>query len=167
MFLIETERLYIREFNLSDKEFVFELMNTPQYLKNIGDRNIHTLQDAENFLSDRLIKSYNEHGYGLYAVIAKDSKTVIGMSGFVNRATLPHTDIGFAFLPQFIGEGFAFESSKALMTYAKTHWSLSPILGITAKHNTSSIKLLEKLGLKLKQPIIIDGETEEIYLFST
>ena len=164
---IETERLLIREFALTDVKFVFELMNTPQYLHNIGDRNIKTLTDAENFLSQKLIKSYSKHGYGLYAVIDKGTNKVIGMSGFVNRDSLPHTDIGFAFLPESMGKGFAYEASNVLMKYAKAKLQLSPILGITSKDNISSQKLLNKLGLKYIKPITLDDEEKEIMLFSS
>ena len=88
------------------------------------------------------------------------------MSGFVNRETLPHTDIGYAFLPEFMGKGYAYESSQALMKYAKTTLKLSPILGITAKNNASSQNLLKKLGLSYIKPITLEGEDEEILLFS-
>ncbi|MBM7074064.1 GNAT family N-acetyltransferase [Shewanella sp. 202IG2-18] len=166
MFIIETDRLYIREFTLTDADFIFELMNTNEYIQNIGDRNIKTKSCAENFLADKLIKSYQLHGYGLFAIIRKEDDAIVGMNGFVNRETLPHTDIGFAFLPQFMGKGYGYESSRALMQYAELNLKLSPILGITSKTNVASQTLLKKIGLRYIKPITLDEEDEEIMLFS-
>ena len=166
LYFLETERLYIRKFKEEDHEFLYNLMNTPQYIQNIGDGNIKNISDAKDFIKNKLMQSYHDFGYGLYAVVEKSSKNLIGMSGFVNRESLPFSDIGFAFLPLYMGKGFAYESSKSLMNYAQSELKLSPILGITAKSNHSSQKLLNKLGLYFIKPITLDGESEEIMLYS-
>ena len=44
---LETDRLLLREYTLSDAPFIFKLMNSEGWLKNIGDRNIKTIEDAE------------------------------------------------------------------------------------------------------------------------
>jgi RimJ/RimL family protein N-acetyltransferase len=150
---------------LSDASFIYELLNSPLFIKNIGDRNIRSESDAEIFLTDRIISSYQNNGYGLYAVVLKDTGQVIGMSGLVCRENLPNADIGFAFLPDFIGKGYAYEASKEVMEYAKNTLALDPILGITIKENEPSIKLLNKLGLIHER--LIDWDGEEILLLST
>lgn len=163
--MLETQRLSLREFTLSDAPFIYELMNSPLYIENIGDRNIRTVEDAKQFLQDRLINSYQNNGYGLYAVVLKESGKVIGMSGLVRRENLPNVDIGFGFLPEFIGKGYAYESSKEVMRFAQEYLSLNPILAITSQQNTRSITLLQKLGL---EPVrIIDWEGGEVLLMST
>jgi RimJ/RimL family protein N-acetyltransferase len=167
MNILETERLTIREFSVEDAAFIFELMNSPLYIKNIGDRNIESIDEAENFIKNRLIDSYQEYGYGLYAVVLTGTNVLIGMSGLVNRADLPHVDIGFAFLPAYMGKGYAYESSKAVMDHAKQTLELDPILAITIKENAPSIKLLHKLGLHYEETIKWGEEQEEIMLLST
>ncbi len=163
--MLYTERLVLREFRLSDADFIFRLMNSPLYIKYIGDRNIHSFADAKNYLNDKIIASYHQHGYGLYAVLLKDTEQVIGMSGLVRRENLPHADIGFGFLSEFMGHGYAYEASKAVMDYAQQALNLSPILAITVEDNKRSIKLLEKLGLKRQG--IIEWEQEPLLLLST
>ncbi|WP_299497341.1 GNAT family N-acetyltransferase [uncultured Shewanella sp.] len=112
-----------------------------------------------------IIKSYQDNGYGLYAVVLKQTNQVVGMSGLVRREGLPHTDIGFGFLPEFMGKGYAYEASKAVMDYAQNVLELNPILAITVKDNVRSISLLNKLGLVHSN--LIDWEGEEILLLST
>ncbi|MGY0218703.1 GNAT family N-acetyltransferase [Endozoicomonadaceae bacterium StTr2] len=163
--MFETARLKLREFDTDDASFLYELMNSPLYIKNIGDRNIKSVQDAETFLVNKLISSYQEHGYGLYAVELKDTGQVIGMSGLVRREGLEHADIGFGFLPDYMGQGYAYEASEAVMKFARDELALDPVLAITIKENDRSIKLLNKLGLKHSQPIEWNGE--EILLLST
>jgi hypothetical protein len=49
----ETERLILKPTNKEDGEFIFKIMNTPKYYKYIGDRNIRTLEDAENYIKTK------------------------------------------------------------------------------------------------------------------
>ncbi|WP_299007048.1 GNAT family N-acetyltransferase [uncultured Shewanella sp.] len=163
--MLETERLIVRELTLEDAAFIHALMTSPLYLKNIGDRNIRSIEHAEAFLENNIIKSYQDNGYGLYAVVLKQTNQVVGMSGLVRREGLPHTDIGFGFLPEFMGKGYAYEASKAVMDYAQNVLELNPILAITVKDNVRSISLLNKLGLGYGR--FIDWEGEEILLLST
>ncbi|WP_153915650.1 GNAT family N-acetyltransferase [Shewanella sp. TC10] len=167
MLIITTQRLTLREFTLEDAEFIYQLMNSPLYLKFIGDRNIKNRVDAKTFLSTKLIPSYQLHGYGLYAVIRNQDDCLIGMCGLVNRDGLEHTDIGFGFLPQYIGMGYGYESARAVTHYANETLSLSPIWAITHPQNTASIKLLIKLGLLYQQHILWGDDQEPILLMST
>ena len=113
MEIIETDRLRLREIDSSlDAEFILELLNTPSFLKYIGDRGVRNAEDAREFIESRYRKSYRDHGYGLYAVVLKAEDAAIGMCGFVRRDTLPGPDIGFAFLPEYERKGYGFESQR-------------------------------------------------------
>jgi len=140
-------------------------MNSPLYIKNIGDRNINCLAAASAFLNDRIISSYAQYGYGLYAVVHKQSGQLLGMSGLVRRDGLSSADIGFAFLPEYQGKGYAYEASEQVMQFALKVLKLDPILAITTRENKRSISLLNKLGLLYRREIEWQGE--KILLFST
>lgn len=163
--MLNTERLMLRHFDSHDAPFIFELMNSPLYIKNIGDRGIKTLEQAEAYLSGVIVSSYQKNGYGLYAVVLKETGKAVGLSGLVRREALPSADIGFGFLPEFMGLGYAYEASSAVMKYARDELGLDTILAITSKDNIRSQKLLNKLGLLHSKPI--DWEGEEILLLST
>ena len=167
MKILETKRLILREIVESDAEFMLDLLNQPSFIKYIGDRNVRTLKDAREFIESRYRQSYREHGFGLYAVELKEDNTPIGICGFVKRDSLPDADIGFAFLPQFERKGFAFESADAVMKYGKEVLGLKRVLAITTQDNESSIKLLEKIGLKFERLIRMPHDDEELKLFST
>ena len=119
MKILETERLIVRELVESDAEFILDLLNQPSFIKYIGDRNVRTADEAKDFIETRYRKSYEDNGYGLYLVELKtpDSRlqTAVGICGFVKRDNFQYADIGFAFLPQFEKQGYAFESASALM----------------------------------------------------
>lgn len=164
--VFETERLNIRPFTLQDTAFIIELVNSEGWLKYIGDRNIKTTTDAEAYLSNGPIKSYSQHNFGLWMVELKNSQTPIGMCGLIKRDTLANPDIGFAFLPAFEKQGYAFEAAQATMQYATHVLKLATVLAITLPENNSSIKLLNKIGLQFVAPITMPGDDEKLMLFS-
>ncbi|MEO6049917.1 MAG: GNAT family N-acetyltransferase, partial [Pyrinomonadaceae bacterium] len=86
-------------------------------------------------IDDRYRKSYRDHGFGLYTVEVKSDGTSIGLCGFVKRETLPEPDLGFAFLPEFEGKGYGFESASGVMKYGRTALGFSRVLAITSLDN--------------------------------
>ena len=165
--ILETQRLSVREMLPEDAPFFFELANDDDWKRFIGDRNIHTIQDAENYLTERIIPSYTNSGFGFYLVIEKDTETPVGITGFVKRDQLQHVDVGFAFLPIGRGKGYAFESTEAIMQYGYDTLGFSTVMGIANNDNERSHLLLKKLGLKFEKHIKLSQEAEEISLFST
>jgi len=164
--ILETERLRLKEFTPIDSEFIVELLNSPGWLQFIGDRNIKTEEQAKHYLENGPIKSYKENGYGLWLVEKKADNTAIGMCGIIKRETLNHPDLGFAFLPAYNCNGYAFEITSATMEYAKHQLNISKILAITVPNNSKSIRLLEKIKLKFIQTIIFPTSQEELLLYS-
>ena len=117
--ILETKRLLLREFVSDDSEFILELVNTPDWIQFIGDRNIRTQGVAEEYIQETLQLSYAKNGFGLWLMELKDTEEPIGMCGLVKRKSLEHVDIGFALLPQFARQGYTFEAAKATLSYAK------------------------------------------------
>ena len=166
MNIIETNRLILREFIIDDADFVFELLNSPSWLKYIGDRNVKNLDDAKKYISDKLISSYINNGFGLYEIILKKDNIPIGMCGLIKRDTLENIDLGFALSSAFTGNGYAFEAASATLNYAKTVLMLDHIIAITTTENKHSIKLLEKLNFVFEKMVRLSNEEDELMLFS-
>ena len=145
---METERLLLRPFTLDDGPFVLTLLNEPSFLHFIGDKQVRNLEDARQYILTGPIASYQQNNFGLLLVELKDAPTPIGMCGLLQREDLPDPDIGFAFLPDYWGRGFAFEAATAVMTDARKRLNLNQILAIVNPDNDASIKLLERLGLR-------------------
>jgi RimJ/RimL family protein N-acetyltransferase len=163
--IVETNRLILREFNISDAPFIITLLNSPGWLQFIGERNVKTEEAAKNYLVNGPIKSYKENGYGLWLVQIKENHTPVGMCGILKRDTLPNPDIGFAFLPEYNGIGYAYEMASATIDYAQNQLELPVISAITVPHNSRSIKLLEKIGLRFNKTIVFPGSDEKLFLF--
>ena len=164
-YILETDRLRLRELTLSDTLFIVALVNSPGWLKFIGDRNIKTIDQAKTYLENGPIKSYHDNGFGLWLAETKDTNTPIGMCGVLKRETLDHPDLGFAFLPEFIGKGYGFEAATASVVFAKDVLNLQTLCAITVPHNQNSIKLLEKVGMKFSKRICFPGNSEELLLY--
>lgn len=157
--ILETSRLALREFKTSDADFIIQLVNTPKWIKFIGDRNIKSREDAFGYLENGPFKSYAENGFGLWLVELKASKIPIGMCGLLKRETLQNVDIGFALVPEFFNKGYAHEIASATLDYAKNGLNLKDIIAITNPKNKASIKLLDKIGLSFQKSIT--SETKE------
>lgn len=164
--ILETERLYLRKcIPEKDAAYFLELVNSPGWLKYIGDRNIHSEEEAEKYLNERVMKAYAEHGIGGYTVIERSSGRPIGNAGLYKRPVLEHFDVGYALLPEFHGKGYAYEASSAVMQFAKQK-GLKRVHAITVAYNERSIHLLTKLGLKFEKLFRLEGDPEELSLYT-
>ena len=159
-----TSRLALREMDSAvDAEFIFRLLNTPKFLKYIGDRGIRSADEAVEFIENRYRQSYRDHGFGLYTVELISNRAQIGICGFVRRDTLPEADIGFAFLPEFEGNGYGREAAAATLKFGREKLGLTRILAITSPDNDASVRLIEKLGFTFERLIENGGETVKLF----
>jgi len=157
--LLETERLLLRQPTTDDAAFMLRLVNEPSWLQYIGDRNVHTLEEAEQYLLNGAIKSFETKGFGFGIVLLKDSMVPIGMCGFVKRDFLDHPDLGFAFFPEYTRIGYALEVARATLMYGKKYLGMKDVAAITTHDNLPSIRLLKKLGFTSERTVML-GEEE-------
>jgi [ribosomal protein S5]-alanine N-acetyltransferase len=162
--IIETDRLILRESDLEDSGFILALLNSPGWLQYIGDRGVNNVELAKEYLQNGPLKSYKENGFGLYMVKEKISELPMGLCGLRKRESLEYPDLGFAFLPEFMGKGFALEAAKGVLEHAKSMLKLETILAIVLPNNKSSISLLEKLGFHNRRAFQLK-EGEDLSLF--
>ena len=163
---IETERVRIRALTIIDAGFMMQLMNTATWIKNIGNRNINNKTAASNYIANNIINSYHVNGFGLFLVAQKKDNLPIGICGIVKREGLALPDLGFAFLPQYEGKGFATEAGKAVVKYASESLQIAELAGITKPDNLASIRVLEKVGMEFKQMILLPQDANEFSLYA-
>lgn len=162
-----TDRLILRPFTVDDAEFILTLLNESSFIRYIGDKNVRTLEDARQYILNGPVASYERYGFGLCLVELRESQMPIGMCGILKREELPDADIGFAFLPEFWSQGFAFEAATAVLDDARVRLRLERILAITSLDNDASIKLLERLGFKYERVIKLSADRDPVKLFTT
>ncbi len=163
--ILETERLILREFNLDDAPFIIELLNTPDWIKYIGDKNVKSIDDAKKYMENGFLKSYKENGFGLSMVEIKNSGTPIGMCGLIKRDTLDDVDIGFAFLPEYARKGYGFEIASATLDYGENTLGIKRVVAITVEYNEASIRLIKKLGMNFEEMVDAPSGDEKLMLF--
>lgn len=165
MYLLSTERLQLRQLTDSDDDahFTLALLNDPDFHRYIGDRGVRTLEDARGYNQRGPIAMYRDRGYGMYRVELQDG-TPIGQCGLLKRDGLDDVDIGFAFLPEYRGRGYALEAAQAVMNWGESVLALTRIVAIASPDNRASIGLLERLGLRRERMIRLPGGTENLIL---
>lgn len=161
--LINTERLLLKPLTACDDSFILELVNTPGWLKFIGNRNINNLSDAGAYIE----KILNTESITYWVVSLKENQQKIGVVTFIKRDYLDHSDIGFAFLPNFCKNGYAHEATKAVLNKIIKDKKLPHILATTIPENINSIKLLKKIGLNFEKEIEAGKDTLHVYGAST
>jgi RimJ/RimL family protein N-acetyltransferase len=157
---ISTSRLNLKLVNLEGHSFMLALLNSKGWLEFIGDRNVHTTEEAVNYI-DQIMKVPELY---YWVVRIKGSNIPVGIISFIKRTYLEHFDIGFAFLPEFNGNGYAYEAAQAVLSMVSNLPGYYPVLATTMPQNVHSIKLLNKLGLHFERTIEVDDQ--ELYVYS-
>ena len=155
MVIQETERLTIRPFDLGDCDFIIRLLNEPSFIANIADKGVRDRTQAAAYLTEGPLKAYREHGHGLYRVALRDTGQPIGMCGLIKRECFQEVDLGYAFLPEFTGRGYALESGRAVLAYGAEALGLKTVIAIVLPANLPSTTLLERLGFTLADTVTL------------
>jgi ribosomal-protein-alanine N-acetyltransferase len=166
MIVCETPRLRLRHLNLNDAAFVLGLLNEPEFIRNIGDREVRSLEDARRYIRSGTVTGYEKIGFGLYLVELHAHATPIGVCGLLKRDYLEDVDVGFALCERFRNQGYAFEAASAVMRYGQEVLKLGRIVAITSPDNHASIKLLRRLGLQFERTIRVPDVARDTSLFT-
>jgi RimJ/RimL family protein N-acetyltransferase len=132
-------------------------------MQSIADKQVRDIEGAENYLKNGPLASYREFGFGLNIVQLKDSCIPIGMCGLIKREVLDHPDLGYAFLPEYWGKGYAIEASEQVLNDGINSHQLEVVFGVTRPTNQASNKLLLKLGFKLQGTVKLYNLRNNLY----
>jgi ribosomal-protein-alanine N-acetyltransferase len=163
--ILATGRLTMRLMEERDAPFILELLNDPSFVRNIGDRNVRTLDDARDYIRKGPLASYERDGFGLWLVELGEG-TPIGMCGLLKRDGLDAPDIGFAYLPAFQSKGYGFEAARAVIEHARDTLLLPRVLAIVNADNAVSARLLAKLGLRCEGMVQLSDKEPPLRLFA-
>jgi [ribosomal protein S5]-alanine N-acetyltransferase len=155
--ILETDRLYLREFTLTDAQLLIDLNSDPEVTRYTGDGPVADLTEAKRILEEIIFPQYGNR-MGRWAVHLKNNGEFIGWSGIKYLESLDEYDLGYRFFRRHWGKGYATESAKAVMEYAVKELKLKNIVGRASVDNYNSIKVLEKVGLKFQEEGFEHGE---------
>lgn len=149
---LETERLILRNFEANDVERMFLLDSNPEVMKYIGVKPLTDKKESEKIIQ-MIQQQYIDNGIGRLAVIEKKSGLLIGWSG-LKLLTEPINgyqniyDLGYRFLPEFWGKGYALESAKASLDFGFNEIKTDIIYAHAHSENEGSNHILRKLGFE-------------------
>jgi RimJ/RimL family protein N-acetyltransferase len=165
MIVLQTERLRLRHMTLDDAEFMLGLLNDPGWHRFIGDRGIRTVEGAREHILKGPMAMVARLGFGFYLVERKTDGQPLGLCGLAKRDFLEDVDIGYAFLPEYGGQGYALEAATGVLEHARA-LGLTRLVATVVPENDASIRLLEKLGLRFERTIAAPDTARELQLFA-
>ena len=165
-FRLETKRLTMRRLTLDDAELMLAVWNDPHFVKYVGDRGVYTEEQAHDALRAGAFKLYEDFGYGPFRVALRDEDRAIGTCGLFRRQGFDDPDLGWAILPKFCGNGYAYEAASAVLAFAWQHVGLTRLTAFIDARNTPSIGLAHKLGLRYECVTRLVGDDEDVCLYS-
>lgn len=159
--MIQTHRLHIEPLVTTDNAFILDLLNQPSFIDNIADKGVRDLDAAQQYIVEGPQASYQQFGFGLWKVSLREQKQPIGLAGLLKREYLQYPDLGYALLPDFTGQGLAYEANQAVLSWARNAGHAT-ILAICNADNYPSHRLLLKLGFVADGDVLPPGETRPI-----
>lgn len=145
-FRVTTARLRLDEVTSADASDILALLNEPRFIEHIGDRGVRTLEQALTYIQQGPQASYQQHGFGLWAVRQLDGQFV-GMCGLLQRDYLDFPDLGYALLQRYEGQGYITEAARACLAWGQQQ-GITEFCAIVSPGNQASMRVLDKLGFR-------------------
>jgi ribosomal-protein-alanine N-acetyltransferase len=126
---------------------------------------VRSIEDAHSYLREGPLAMYERHGFGLWRAARRTDDEPVGLCGLLRRDPLPDVDLGYAYLPEHWGRGFASESAAAVLRHAARKFGLTRVIGVVAPANSGSIRVLEKAGMRFERMFSMSPEEPELRLY--
>jgi RimJ/RimL family protein N-acetyltransferase len=150
---LETERLILRMYRLTDFEDHFKLCADPNVMRYLlGQKPMSRLEAWRHMAF--LVGHWELLGYGYFVAEEKATGRFVGRIGFTDPEGWPGFEVGWTIAPEFQGRGFATEGGKFLLDYAFNEMGRDHVISVIHPDNKPSIRVAERLGEKL------EGRTE-------
>lgn len=147
--VIETSRLILDQWSNKDIEAFIAIDQEPAVREFLYPNNIEK-QDTLKIV-DKIVKHFQEHGFGLYATRLKSENVFIGFVGldvvsFTAHFT-PAVEIGWRLGSLYWGQGYATEAARAVMAYTFDKLALNELVSMTAVENERSRQVMQRIGM--------------------
>lgn len=149
--ILQTDRLYVREFSMEDMEALRRLYEQPHMTDYVEP----LFEDAQErqYQKNYIEKIYGFYGFGMWLVFHKETGELIGRAGVEFRETCRdgEVEMGYLISPEYQRKGYGTEVCKAIMGYAKEELQMERILCRVSPENKPSIAFLKQLGFELSK----------------
>jgi RimJ/RimL family protein N-acetyltransferase len=160
---LETARLLLREMTEADAANVLALSQSPNVMRYIlGEPILTSLAEAAAVLHERVFPQY-ARGLGRWACIEKSTGAFVGWSGVKYLEEHDEHDVGYRFLEEHWGKGYATEAGRAVCDFARAHLKGKRVVGKADPENVASRRVLEKCGMVYEGDARDEGHLVAVY----
>jgi RimJ/RimL family protein N-acetyltransferase len=159
--ILETTRLYLREFIHSDGFHFYHLNNDADVVKYTGNASFNSLGEANDFIKN--YSDYKQNGYGRWAVCLTETNEFLGWCGLKYEEDTTEIDLGYRFYKKHWGRGYATEAAKSCVNYGFSKLKMNKIVGRASIENTASIEVLKKCNFKFNKQFLYDNRPAVLY----
>lgn len=163
-FQLHTERLHLTQMVEDDAENIYMLNANVEVMKYTGETSFINSEAARLFLIQ--YNDYQRNGFGRWAVRLKDSNQFLGWCG-LKKHDDGMVDLGFRFMKEFWGKGYATEAAKECLNYGFNFLGITQIVGRIHQNNIKSKRVLEKLGMHYWKKDTCNNWTDALYYVIT
>jgi ribosomal-protein-alanine N-acetyltransferase len=162
MSVLESERLLLRPFCEDDLDDLFTLQSDPDVMRYLGTGKARTREETQERLQ-RVIGHWEEHGFGMWALVVKDDGRFAGWCGFGYGHGLGDAELSYTLARRYWGQGLATEAVRRVLRYAFEQVVLPRVVGVARIENTASQRVMLRVGMTLRQNIQYDDKEALMY----
>src|SRR5438034_1642938 len=164
--ILETERLFLREYVEADAEAFFKLNSDPEVLRFVPDKGLLNVEQARQILVDHPIADYRKYGFGRGACILKSTGEQIGFAGLKYLEEFGEVDVAFRLMRTHWGKGLGTDAALASGRVWFAALGLKRIIGLVMPENVASVRVLEKTGLRYAETVTLWGSQFSKYVIT-
>jgi RimJ/RimL family protein N-acetyltransferase len=163
--ILETPRLRLRHLMEQDAPLLRLLNENPNVYRYTGDGPLADDSAALEILVTRIFPHYRDYGVGRWAVELRENNALvfIGWCGLRWDADSGNYDIGYRFFEHRWGQGFATEAARATLAWGLENLPNAPIIARARVENSASLRVLEKIGMRLSHHEMDDDGEVAVY----
>lgn len=159
--MLKTNRCNLQKLQKSDFEQVRELYTNEQVRKFLGGI---VGDEAFERSFNGMVNCSEDCFY--WVVRLKEKNEFIGLVSLDKHHDGFSTEVSYQFMPQYWGFGFGEEVIRKIIDYAFSELGIDEILAETQTVNNASCKLLQKVGMELKETVMRFGAKQCIFSIS-
>ena len=155
-FILETDRLILRPFELSDADALFEMDKNPEVHKYLWNKPYTKIEEIQDYIK-MVQQQYIDHGIGRFSTIVKETGELIGWTGIkfvtnhIENGNTNFYDYGYRLNEKFWNKGYATEASKAWLNYGFNQMKIDKMNAYTHAENGASNHVLQKVGFNFME----------------
>ncbi len=149
--VLETERLRLREITEADADDLQRLNANPNVIRYVGESALADRAAALEVLRVRVLPQYRDYGVGRWAVVLRETGAFLGWCGLKYLPDTNEYDLGYRFLEEYWGQGYASESARAVLDWGLRSLPGARIIAQVLVGNARSIRVVEKLGMRFER----------------